>query len=139
MNNPEQPKHRSERDPLIGDHFIKYLIDEAPTAEAASRIRDAYDYHRTAMAAFLGLHDTDPYDEHIALDFVNCYHGRYPTMAELIDEVIETHGWDQALNRLYDEHPELQSLVSLDREGVADLVDMRFDVVDLGELYVFEK
>lgn len=139
MNNAEQPKHRSEHKTLIGDHFVADLTEAAPTPEAAKRINDAYEYHGTAMAAFLGLDDIDPYDEQIALNFLNCYHGTYPTMAELIDEVIESHGWQQALDRVYDEHPELQALVSIDREGVADLVDMRFDVVDLGELYVFEK
>lgn len=134
----EQPKHRGEREPLIGDYFT-HLIDTAADPVAAARISEAHGYHGTAIAAFLGLGDIDPYSADIALDFLNCYHGRYPTMSELIDEVIETHGWDRALDRVFDEHPELQSLVSIDREGVAELVDMRFDVVDLGELYVFEK
>lgn len=145
MTNPEppdhqeQPKHRRERDPLIGDPFIAHLIDTAPSPEAATRIQEAYDCHRTAMAAFLGLHDIDPYDEHLVLDFLNAFHGRYSTLGDLIDEVIETHGWNDALDALYGQHPELQALLRIDRDGVADLIDLRFDVVDLGELYVFEK
>lgn len=134
-----EPKHRSEREPLIGDHFINHLIDTAPSAEAAERIRDAYEYHGTSMAAFLGLDDIDPHGEHIALDFLNCFHGKYASMDALIDEVIETHGWAQALDRLFDEHPELQPFLKIDRAGVADLIDMRFDVIDLGDLYAFEK
>jgi hypothetical protein len=137
--NHEQPKHRSERSPLIGDHFISHLIDTAPDAEAAERIRDAYEYHGTSMAAFLGLDDIDPYSEHIALDFLNCFHGKYARIGNLVDEVIEERGWLQTLEKVYEEHPELESLLTLDREGVRDLVEIRFDVVDLGELYVFEK
>ena len=137
--NHEQPKHRSERQPLIGDHFINHLIETAPNAEAAERIRDAYEYHGTAMAAFLGLDDIDPYSEHIAVDFLNCYHGKYARMSDLVDEVIGERGWLQTLEQIYREHPELEFLLTLDRDVVADLIDMRFDVVDLGELYVFEK
>lgn len=144
MTNPEQPqpkepKHRREHEPLIGDHFIAHLVETAPSPEAAARIGEAYGYHGTAMAAFLGLDDVDPYDEHIALDFLNAFHGRYRTLGDLIDEVIETHGWNDALDALYDQHPELQALLRIDRDGVADLIDLRFDVVHLGELYVFEK
>lgn len=144
MTNPEQaqqeqPKHRREREPLIGDHFIAHLVETAPDPEAAARIQEAYDYHGTAMAAFLGLDDTNPYDKHIVLDFLNVFQGRYPAMGALVDEVIETHGWNDALEGLYEQHPELQALLRIDRDGVADLIDMRFDVVDLGELYVFEK
>lgn len=135
----EQPKHRHEREPLIGDHFIAHLIGAAPSPEAAARIQETYDYHGSAMAAFFGLDDTDPYDEHIALDFLNAFHGRYSTLGDLTDEVIETQGWNDALDVLYDRHPELQALLRIDRDGVADLINMRFDVVDLGELYVFEK
>jgi hypothetical protein len=137
--NHEQPKHHSEREPLIGDHFINHLIETAPNAEAAERIRDAYEYHGTSMAAFLGLDDIDPYCEHIVLDFLNCYHGKYVRMSDLVDEVIEERGWLQTLEKVYEEHPELEFLLTLDREGVRDLVEMRYDVVDLGELYVFEK
>lgn len=137
--NREQPKHPSEPEPLVGDHFINHLIETAPNAEAAERIRDAYEYHGTSMAAFLGLDDIDPYGEHIALDFLNCYHGKYALMSDLVDEVAEERGWLQTLEKVYEEHPELEFLLTLDREGVRDLVEMRYDVVDLGELYVFEK
>ena len=137
--NHDQAKHRSEREPLIGDHFINHLIETAPDAQAAERIRDDYEYHGTSMAAFLGLDDIDPYSEHIALDFLNCFHGKYARMGDLVDEVIEERGWLQTLEKVYEEHPELESLLTLDREGVRDLVEIRFDVVDLGELYVFEK
>ena len=136
---PHGPKHRSERQPLIGDHFINHLIQEAPDAVAAARITDAYAYHGTAMAAFLGLDDIDPYDSNIALDFLNCFHGRYDSMSDLIDETIEVQGWNEALNKVFAEHPSLDLIVTINRDAVAELVDMRFDVVDLGDLYVFEK
>lgn len=137
--NHEQPKHRSEREPLIGDHFINHLIETAPNAEAAERIRDAYDYHGTAMAAFLGLDDIDPYGEHISLDFLNCYHGKYARMSDLVDEVIEERGWIQTLEKVYEEHPELEFLLTFDRDAASDLVEIHYDIVDLGELHVFEK
>lgn len=133
------PKHRSERQPLIGDHFITHLIREAPDAVAAARITDAYEYHGTAMAAFLGLDDTDPYDNNIALDFLNCFHGRYDSMNDLIDEVIEVQGWNEALNQVSVDYPGLGLVLTISRDAVADLIEMRFDVVDLGDLYVFEK
>lgn len=133
------PKHRSEHLPLIGDHFIKHLTETAPDAAAAARITDAYAYHGTAMAAFLGLDDIDPYDSNIALDFLNCFHGRYQSMNDLIDEVIESQGWNEALNKAFADYPGLDLVVTINREAVADLMDMRFDVVDLGDLYVFEK
>lgn len=138
-NYSENPRHRGEREPLIGDNFINHLIDTSPDPGAATRITDAYSHHGTAMAAFLGLDDTDPYDTNIALDFLNCYHGRYRSMSELIDEVIETQGWNQALDQVFADHPGLDRVVAINRDAVADLVDMRFDVVDLGDLYVFEK
>ena len=134
-----RPKHRSERQPLIGDHFINHLIQTAPDAVAAARISDAYGYHGTAMAAFLGLDDIDPYDANIALDFLNCFHGRYDSMSDLIDETIEAQGWNEALNKAFADYPGLDLVVTINREAVADLVEMRFDVVDLGNLYVFEK
>lgn len=136
---PNDPRHRSERVPLIGDHFINHLIDAAPDAVAADRIADVYRQHGTAMAAFLGLEDTDPYNGDITLDFLNCYHGRYQSMDELIDEVIETQGWNQNLDQVFADHPGLELVVAINRDAVADLVAMRFDVVDLGDLYVFEK
>jgi hypothetical protein len=37
------------------------------------------------------------------------------------------------------DYPGLDLVLSIDRDAVADLIDMRFDVVDLGDLYVFEK
>lgn len=140
--NHEQPKHRkhrSEREPLIGDHFINHLIDTAPDAVAAARITEAYGYHGTAIAAFLGLDDTDPYNADIALDFLNCDHGHYRSMDELIDEVVESHGWNQALDQVFADHPGLELVVVINRDAVTDLMDMRFDIVDLGDLYVFEK
>mgnify|MGYP007112900375 CR=1 FL=1 len=73
------------------------------------------------------------------MDFLNCYHGKYARMGDLVDEIIDERGWLQAIEALYDQLPELESLLSLDRNGVVDLVEMRFDVVDLGDLYVFEK
>lgn len=133
------PKHRSERQPLIGDHFINHLTETAPDAVAAAKISDAYSYHGTAMAAFLGLDDIDPYDSNIALDFLNCFHGRYDSMNELIDETIEVQGWTEALNQVFADYPGLELVVTINRGAVANLVDMRFDVVDLGDLYVFEK
>ena len=135
----QEPRHRSERHPLIGDHFINHLIQQAPDPVAAARITDAYGYHGTAMAAFLGLDDTDPYDTNIALDFLNCFHGRYDSMSDLIDETIEVQGWNEALNRMSVDYPGLDLVLSINRDAVADLIDMRFDVVDLGDLYVFEK
>lgn len=133
------PRHRSERQPLIGDHFINHLIETAPDAAAAARITDAYAYHGTAMAAFLGLDDIDPYDGNIALDFLNCFHGRYASMNDLIDETIEVQGWNEALNTAFADYPGLDLVLTINRDAVADLIDMRFDVVDLGDLYVFEK
>lgn len=139
VEGPQGPKHRGEDQPLIGDHFINHLIQEAPDVVAAARITDAYAYHGTAMAAFLGLDDVNPYDGDIALDFLNCFHGRYESMSDLIDETIEVQGWNEALNKVFAEHPGLDLVVTINRDAVADLVDMRFDVVDLGDLYVFEK
>lgn len=110
------------------------------TREGLRTLITARDSAKLARVAAINvLKATDPYDEHLALDFLNAFHGRYPTMDALIDEVIETHGWNDALDALYDQHPELQALLHIDRDGVADLIDMRFDVIDLGELYVFEK
>lgn len=137
--NHEHPKHRAEPQPLIGGPFIDHLIETAPSAEAAARIRYEYERHGTAMAAFLGLDDVDPYTEAITLDFPNCFHGKYTRMDDLIDELIEERGWLRALETVYEEHPELALLLTLDRDGVKDLIAMRFDVIDLGELYVFEK
>ena len=137
--NHEHPKHRREPQPRIGDPFINHLIEAAPSPHAATRIRDEYDYHGTALAAFLGLDDVDPYTEAFVLDFPDCFHGTYTTMDDLIDAVIDDRGWLQILDEIYQEHPELEYLLTLDREGVRDLIGMRFDVVDLGDLYVFEK
>lgn len=137
--NHEHPKHRGDPQPLIGDPFINHLIETAPSAEAAARIRDEYDDHGTAMAAFLGLDDVAPYSKAIALDFLNCFHGKYARMDDLVDEIIEERGWLRTLQTVYEEHPELEFLLTLDRDGVRDLIEIRFDIVDLGELYVFDK
>ena len=137
--NHEYPKHRGAPQPLIGDPFINHLIEAAPSPQAAARIRDEYDYHGTGLAAFLGLDNVDPYAEAFVLDFPDCFHGRFTAMGDLIDAVIEDRGWLRILDEIYHKHPELEHLLTLDRDGVRDLIEMRFDVVDLGELYVFEK
>jgi hypothetical protein len=60
-------------------------------------------------------------------------------MIDLIDETIEVQGWNEALRQMSVEYPGLDLVLSIDRGAVTDLIDMRFDVVDLGDLYVFEK
>ena len=137
--NHEHPKHRGEPQPRIGDPYINHLTETAPSPHAAARIREEYEYHGTALAAFLSLDNVDPYTEAFVLDFPDCFHGRYATMDDLIDELIEERGWLQLIGTIHQEHPELEFLLTLDRDGVRDLIEMRFDVVDLGELYVFEK
>lgn len=134
----EHPKHRGEPQPLPGEPFINHLIETAPSPRAAARIREEYEHHGTALVAYLSLDNVDPYTEAFVLDFPDCFHGRYATMDDLIDAVIEDRGWLQILDEIYQEHPELEFLLTLGRDGVRDLIEMRFDVVDLGEIYVFE-
>lgn len=137
--NHEHPKHRGEPQPRIGDPFINYLIEKAPSADSATRLRDEYERHGTALAAFLCLQSVDPYTDAFAQNFPDYFHGTYSSMDQLIDEVIEERGWRETLAAVYRDHPELEFLLELDRDGVRDLIEMRFDVVDLGEIYVFER
>lgn len=136
MNNiPEQ--HTSQ--PRLGDYFIADVLDHAPTPQAAARIEDAYTRHGTAFAVYLGLEDIDRYSTTVEAEFTNCYIGYYPTQDALIDDTIDTFGWQESLDEFLNQHIDLKPFLSLDRDGIWDFIQDSFEVVDLGGLHVFEK
>lgn len=131
--NPDQPAPE-------GQHYIDSITAAAPDTDAADRVTQAFARHGTAFAVYLGLPDIDPYDQDIETSFWEHHVGTYEDRDALVDDTIDTFGWNRELDQLLVDHPLLRSVVAIVRDAVWEHVTDRFDIVAIGhQLYAYER
>jgi hypothetical protein len=162
-NQPEpEPRHRAEpihpeveRQPGPGDAYVAEIVAAAPTEEAGQTIADAYAKYGTAFALYLALDGTDKYvrdygpshepadpagPSSIEVDFKNVYYGRFEDREAIIDDTITSFDWATDLRRLLRDHPDLQQMVTFDRDAIWGFVNDHYEIIDGSDgLYVFER
>lgn len=145
------PRHRAEQP---GDAYVADVIANAPTAETAQVIADAYARHGTAFALYLTLNGVEKYvpeyvpDDQLAEasktpilehDFKSVYYGRFEDREAIID-AIASFDWGTTLRRLLREHPDLEQIVVFDRDAIWGFASDHYEILDGTDgLYLFER
>jgi len=142
MTNPEQPSpERPAQLPSSADAFIDYCAQAAPTRRLARTIRQLYEEHGAAFAAYLSLEDVNTASEFLSDDFDNTYIGSYLDEDTFIENQLTSLGWAQAIDRVIRTECIPEGVVTWDHDVL--LEQMRrymYDFIDLdGYLHVFSK
>ncbi|MEV8358459.1 hypothetical protein [Microbacterium sp. NPDC076895] len=124
----------------FADDHIARLASQAPSRQAARRLRTGLQEYSTPFALYLELDDVDPYADTLLDDFEVNFRGYYPSRRELMDETLEVLGLRQELDDFFDSHEEFTGLLTFDYQTLWELLQDRFEMVEIaGGLYVFER